>query len=546
MVLLKELPGLRTRRLFLNFSLLFVALLLSLLPAAAQEEAVILPTREASVRTVLEEINRQTSYRVVADLDRFDSGRIVLFPANRLSVRDILGQAFAGTGFTWRVDGRQITVSASPEGDRMLYSAMFRNDLPQQMKVVVDPLSNVRITSNDLSRIRGGYWQRDASGADSLGLAVLNFRVNRTNLERNYMDNARVLNLLHRTFSDRELLAAMDFITVTAAASPEGNTLSNDRLAADRAMAIKNYILEMYPQVDRNRIYTFSIGEDWSGLRKMVEDDYGMPYRYEVLRILNNDGDSNAKRNALRAIDNGRAFQYITDNMFPYLRGAAACMLYLKSDAVPGRDADNVRLVDTIYIETTTETIVNNTLYVKKPQYYAVKTNLLYDAALLPNLALEFSLGSRWSVEVEGNWSWWNTQLTHYNCWRIQTAGLEFRKWLGDPEQTPLTGHYLGLYGMAGTYDVRFKGKVGHLSDMSYSFGISYGYSFPISRSLNMEFGIGVGYFGGKYERYQWDNETETFPWISTERRRYFGPTKAKASLVWLLGSGKNWDKNRK
>jgi hypothetical protein len=172
---------------------------------------------------------------------------------------------------------------------------------------------------------------------------------------------------------------------------------------------------------------------------------------------------------------------------------------------------------------------------------FAVKTNLLYDIALLPNIAIEFPLGQHWSMEIEGQWSWWNTKITHNNCWRIQSVGLETRKWLGDKSLAPLTGHYLGIYGMAGTYDVKFQDKNGYLSDMSYSAGVSYGYSLPVSRRFSFEFGIAVGYFGGKYKVYdQYNSQNGIFPLTEKKNMHYFGPTKAKVSLVWIIGGGKN------
>jgi hypothetical protein len=170
----------------------------------------------------------------------------------------------------------------------------------------------------------------------------------------------------------------------------------------------------------------------------------------------------------------------------------------------------------------------------------AVKSNLLYDLALVPNLAMEFPLGRRWSMEIEGQWVWWNTKITHDYCWRIQSVGLEARRWVGGRSHA-LNGHYLGVYGLAGTYDVKFHNKNGYLSNMSYSSGISYGYSFPVSRRFNFELGIAAGYFGGRYKVYgQYEPETASFPVKEVKDMHYFGPTKAKISLVWIIGGGKN------
>jgi hypothetical protein len=184
----------------------------------------------------------------------------------------------------------------------------------------------------------------------------------------------------------------------------------------------------------------------------------------------------------------------------------------------------------------------------KPPRYIALKSNLLYDVLLLPNVAIEYALKNRYSVEAEAMYSWWKFGHRYH---RIRSLGVEARKWLGkDPDRTPLTGHYVGAYAMGGTYNLRLKDdplSQGVLSRWSYSFGLTYGYSMPIARRLNLEFGVGIGYLGGEYHHYNhndiYDNH---YPWLYTRQRNYIGLTKAKVSLVWLIGSGINANKNTK
>jgi hypothetical protein len=209
-------------------------------------------------------------------------------------------------------------------------------------------------------------------------------------------------------------------------------------------------------------------------------------------------------------------------------------------------------LTDTVYIDrpVRVDSIIRVPVKVPaehKPFYWALKSNLLYDLALLPDLHVEFALGKRYSLEFGGGWAWWTSNKSHDYAERIQILGLEGRYWLGDREgKTPLSGHYLGLYGMAGTYEVRWNAKTGYLSDMSYSAGVSYGYSMNLTHSLNLELGLSVGYVGGKYETYHiYDSMQNIFYRDATFSRHYFGPTGARVSLVWLPG-GKNGVKNRR
>lgn len=69
-----------------------------------------------------------------------------------------------------------------------------------------------------------------------------------------------------------------------------------------------------------------------------------------------------------------------------------------------------------------------------------------------------------------------------------------------------------------------------------YGVGIEYGYSLPVARRLNIDFTIGAGYSAGKL--YEYLPLDDCYVWQKTKNRRYFGPTKAEVSLVWLLGRG--------
>ena len=71
---------------------------------------------------------------------------------------------------------------------------------------------------------------------------------------------------------------------------------------------------------------------------------------------------------------------------------------------------------------------------------------------------------------------------------------------------------------------------------MNYAVGLEYGYSLPVGRRLNLDFTVGVGYWGGEYQKYL--PEDGDYVWIETRQRHWFGPTKAEISLVWLLGRG--------
>lgn len=174
----------------------------------------------------------------------------------------------------------------------------------------------------------------------------------------------------------------------------------------------------------------------------------------------------------------------------------------------------------------------------------SVRSNLLYDAALIPNIGTEFHLGRNWSIGANWMYAWWHSDRQHF-YWRTYGGDLYLRKWFGrQARKKPLTGHHIGLYGQALTYDVE-TGHRGYLSKLSYGGGIEYGYSVPVGRRLNLDFSLGVGYLGGEYDEY--DPIDQCYVWQRTRSRHWFGPTKAEISLVWHIGTyNYNWMKRNK
>lgn len=101
--------------------------------------------------------------------------------------------------------------------------------------------------------------------------------------------------------------------------------------------------------------------------------------------------------------------------------------------------------------------------------------------------------------------------------------------------EKPQKGHHIGLYGQMLTYDFELGGE-GVLADKwTYGCGVSYGYSLPVARRLNIDFTAGVGYLHGLYKKYlPVDNH---YVWQSTHKRSCIFPTKVEISLVWLIGN---------
>lgn len=110
-----------------------------------------------------------------------------------------------------------------------------------------------------------------------------------------------------------------------------------------------------------------------------------------------------------------------------------------------------------------------------KPSPVAVKTNLLYDLLLVPNIGIEVSLGKQWTVAGEGMMAWWSTDRSH-RYWQTYGGYLTVRRYLS-ANRSPFTGHHIGAYGLALTYDVEWGGTGYQASKFGFGGGIEYSMS---------------------------------------------------------------------
>ena len=303
----------------------------------------------------------------------------------------------------------------------------------------------------------------------------------------------------------------------------------------------------------------------WERLASLVEQS-DMPHKGEAVDVLRNDPEYtyddkgiliDSKKKHLMELQYGRTWYYMLERFFPQVRNAGVIFVTVRQKPIIKNDKVELQAgptMDTVAVVQKTDTLISQVIVPeheeRKPFYMAVKTNMLYDVLAVPNIGIEFYLGKNWSVSGSWMYGWWDKNSKH-RYWRIYGGDIAVRKWLGrKAAEKPLTGHHLGLYGQVFTYDFEW-GGTGYMggrpgktlwNSPNYAMGVEYGYSLPIARRLNIDFTIGVGYWGGKYYTYSPLDGHDV--WESTKKRHWFGPTKAEISLVWLLGRGNS--NNRK
>lgn len=392
----------------------------------------------------------------------------------------------------------------------------------------------------------GLHWSANAETTvcDSVSIR---FRVSKSNLDPDFMNNRQALDRIADSLKTgyNDSIYQLRRILITGGASPEGSVRVNRRLSEQRAATLFNY-LSRYGELPESLTTTKYLGCDWEGLQQMVRTDANVPYREDVLALISDiiadiDADSPRADNAinrLKQLRGGMPYRYMLQNLFPDLRGSKIKLWYekVKNPAVIVRTdtictTDTIVMHDTIYQEVTVQLPC-----IPTPWYAALKTNMLYDAMLIPNIGVEVAFADWWSVTANWMYAWWSKNTSH-RYWRTYGGNIEVRRWFGNAAaEKPLTGHHVGIYGQMLTYDIEFGGRGYQGGKWTWATGVSYGYSLPITRHLNIDFNIGIGYLQGTYHKY--DPQDGHYVWKSTHKRHWFGPTNAEVSLVWLFGTG--------
>ena len=400
-----------------------------------------------------------------------------------------------------------------------------------------------------------------ASIQDSLRTTIY-FRPGYSLLELSYRDNAANMKALTQGIQTIKgnPCVQLQHIRILSAASPEGNSALNKRVAKRRGERLRDYLKETLVLPDS--IFTVSsAGEDWQGLASLIAKEK-TPWRNKALQIIRHTPEwvtrngkvVDGRKRQLQNLDGGKAWKYMLDNHFYTLRTGAVVVCEVKTLAAESTPSaaeasqeqarsEQARLESASQSPSSPPfpaipSQVHPSSESQAPpvaSYFALKSNLLYDALLVPNLSLEASIGSGWTLGAGGMLAWWSKDAKH-RYWRIYGGDLEIRKYFGTLSKSkPLQGHHLGIYGDFLTYDFEFGAK-GYQSKATYAAGIKYGYSHPIANRLNLDFALGIGYLHSNYKTYV--PRDGCYVYQETKKRKWLGPTQAEISLVWLLGKG--------
>lgn len=377
----------------------------------------------------------------------------------------------------------------------------------------------------------------------------VNFEYDKVELDENFLDNANALNhivrSIRRVADDKSLKVSC--VQIVGMASIEGAADYNYMIGMQRAEALKQYIKQHVPTLGDEVFDLNSGGEAWAEFQSLVEDSE-FDGKAQVLDIIQNTKNLWLRESRIKQLNKGKVYQYLKSNLFVGQRVAGYMRIYYdmvpqpkpvpQPVVEPAPEPAPVVEPEPLPLVVAPEAYVDN----EGPWKIAVKTNLLFDAALAPNVEVErwFGKNKRFSVMAEV-WFPWYVWKHNSRAYEVLNIGLEGRYWLTHSKKhynRPITGFFIGAYAAGGKYDLEWKSK-GYQGEYT-SLGLSVGYTWRIGRNFNLEASVAGGWVAGPYRYYEGRFDDTHLIWQYNANLNYFGPTKAKLSLVYL------WPERRK
>ena len=158
-------------------------------------------------------------------------------------------------------------------------------------------------------------------------------------------------------------------------------------------------------------------------------------------------------------------------------------------------------------------------------QRVGLKTNLLYWATATPNVGLEFRLNRHLTLDLDAAYN--RLKVGDINS-RGEMGNVEMRYWFS---ARPQAGHFMGFIGTAANYNILLN-DTRHAGD-AFGGGLTYGYSFVLSKRWSLETSIGAGALHLREKRF--NENTEAEPESANRRQWVFAPLKAGVTLVYII-----------
>ena len=185
-------------------------------------------------------------------------------------------------------------------------------------------------------RIPKAYALADATREWNFGQDELEiiFKVSKIEIDSSVFNNevtfGKILSAVDKIYSNPKF--RVDKIEIAGYASPEGRRSFNNWLGQNRAKALIDYIIENRPQynltADNFRLRNGE--ENWPGLRRLLMESR-IAEKDQVVEIIDMEIPDEEKKLKIKAIDNGKVWKKMLDQVYPHLRSARYLAVYYDS-----------------------------------------------------------------------------------------------------------------------------------------------------------------------------------------------------------------------
>lgn len=171
----------------------------------------------------------------------------------------------------------------------------------------------------------------------------------------------------------------------------------------------------------------------------------------------------------------------------------------------------------------------------ESPDRAFVRTNILGDLALLPNIGLGIRLGKKWTVSADF-YTQWLHHMGDARFYETRFGSLSLQYWPNAASGLrPLSGWHYGGYLQGGTYQLKRK-TIGYQSPRfpwTFAVGAEGGYTFRLSRHIALDLYLGVGFIHSKYNKfYRGDGVYYLQRRVS---RNIFAPTRMGVTFNYII-----------
>lgn len=384
----------------------------------------------------------------------------------------------------------------------------------------------------------------------------VDFRVNKTNLDSSFSDNAirvqEIISFLQEIRQDSTVRIVE--VSFCGAASPEGSYQLNRKLAQGRLSSLEKLVRQEVEIPDsvitRNDSYI-----PWDILKSLVKDSE-LTHKEEVLAILEEESrlvdyhhpnthiDNRIVK--IKQLDEGRVWQQINRQFFSSMRNACTVIVTYRDELQTDPEVISQPVEPEVKTESEPAPVV-----VPEPEpvpeiitgtegwnrQLHVKTNAIGLAMAIANAGVEVDLAPHWSFTLPVYYSAWDyfKSTIKFRTFAVQP---EFRYWFSENNHKFFIGAHFGYaqYNIAVDGNYRYQDHDG--KSPALGGGISVGYRMPISKNdkWHIEFTLGAGAYRLHYDRFYNVNNGKL---MDTHKKTYCGVDNAAVNISYRFNLNK-------